>query len=434
MRRVDIIKRAGKNIRLSKGRTILTSLAIAVGATTVALAIAAARGGNAYVNSLANKIGDQNALTVVRLVKNRRDPYAPNKVETTIEDSRKKMAESDMEKHSIKNEDLQKITKIKGVRNVSPTVPLNIDTIRVENGVKYDGSVATKNDEQEMELSAGKLNKNNQIDTGNVVVPKSYVEVLGGKKPADIVGKKVIFEIKDSEGKIFERTFEIQAVDAGKTDTNFNYHGNFGMNNSDGLEIAKKQNSGEMRFYSASVTTDGTRQVDEIKKEITALNGGEFYQVSTFADDKATVQTAINVMAAGLAGFGFLTLLASAFGIINTQYISVLERTSQIGLMKSLGMRKSDVSKLFRYEAALIGLFGGIIGLVVAYGITFLNPVISSVLKLQKTSGVDTNLLQPDLFAWILLVVGLMLLSVVSGFLPARKAAKMNPIEALRTE
>ena len=434
MRRVDIIKRAGKNIRLSKGRTILTSLAIAVGATTVALAIAAARGGNAYVNSLANKIGDQNALTVVRLVKNRRDPYAPNKVETTIEDSRKKMAESDMEKHSIKNEDLQKITKIKGVRNVSPTVPLNIDTIRVENGVKYDGSVATKNDEQEMELSAGKLNKNNQIDTGNVVVPKSYVEVLGGKKPADIVGKKVIFEIKDSEGKIFERTFEIQAVDAGKTDTNFNYHGNFWMNNSDGLEIAKKQNSGEMRFYSASVTTDGTRKVDEIKKEITALNGGEFYQVSTFADDKATVQTAINVMAAGLAGFGFLTLLASAFGIINTQYISVLERTSQIGLMKSLGMRKSDVSKLFRYEAALIGLFGGIIGIVVAYGITFLNPVISSVLKLQKTSGVDTNLLQPDFFAWILLVVGLMLLSVISGFLPARKAAKMNPIEALRTE
>ena len=434
MRRVDIIKRAGKNIRLAKGRTILTSLAIAVGATTVALAIAAAKGGNAYVNSLANKIGDQNALTVVRLVKNRRDPYAPNKVETTIEDSRKKMAESDMEKHSIKNEDLQKITKIKGVRNVSPTVPLNIDTIRVENGVKYDGSVATKNDEQEMELSAGKLNKNNQIDTGNVVVPKSYVEVLGGKKPADIVGKKVIFEIKDSEGKIFERTFEIQAVDAGKTDTNFNYHGNFWMNNSDGLEIAKKQNSGEMRFYSASVTTDGTRKVDEIKNEITALKGGEFYQVSTFADDKATVQTAINVMAAGLAGFGFLTLLASAFGIINTQYISVLERTSQIGLMKSLGMRKSDVSKLFRYEAALIGLFGGIIGIVVAYGITFLNPVISSILKLQKTSGVDTNLLQPDLFAWILLVVGLMLLSVISGFLPARKAAKMNPIEALRTE
>lgn len=434
MRRIDIIKRAGKNIRLAKGRTILTSLAIAVGATTVALAIAAGKGGNAYVESLANKLGDQNALTISRLIKNKKDPYAPNKIESTLEDAVKKKAEIDAESHSFKKEDLDKILKIKGVRNVSPAVPVKIETVRLEDGVKYDGYVATKNDEQEMGLSAGKLSKNNQIDSGKVIAPKAYIEPFGGKNPADIVGKKVVFEIKDAEGKTFEKTFEIQAVDAGKIDTNFNYHGNFWMNNSDGLEIAKKQNSGKMRFYSASVTTDGTRKVDEIKKEITALNGGEFYQVSTFADDKATVQTAINVMAAGLAGFGFLTLLASAFGIINTQYISVLERTSQIGLMKSLGMRKSDVSKLFRYEAALIGLFGGIIGIVVAYGITFLNPVISSVLKLQKTSGVDTNLLQPDLFAWILLVVGLMLLSVISGFLPARKAAKMNPIEALRTE
>ena len=433
MRRIDIIRRAGKNLRLAKKRTILTSLAIAVGATTVAVAIAAAKGGNAYVESLANKIGDQRALTVIRAVK-ARDPYAPNKISTTREDFEKTQAEESIKSRIISKEDLNKISKVKGVRKASPAIPVSAETVRIENGEKYDVGVATKNDEQEMELSAGKLDKNNQIDAGKIVAPKAYVEVLGGKKPEDILGKKVILEFKDSKGQIFEKTFEIQAVDAGKTETTFNYQGNFWIENSDGLAIATKQNEGDPQFYSLSITTDGSRTVDEIKKDILALNGGSYYNVSTFADDKAIVQTVINAMSAGLAGFGFLTLLAAVFGIINTQYISVLERTSQIGLMKSLGMRKSDVSKLFRYEAALIGLIGGIIGVVVAYGVTFLNPVIKNALKQQNTAGVDTNLLQPNWLAWILLVLVLMIISILSGYLPARKAAKMNPIEALRTE
>ena len=433
MRRIDIIRRAGKNLRLAKKRTILTSLAIAVGATTVAVAIAAAKGGNAYVESLANKIGDQRALVVIRAVK-ARDPYAPNKISTTREDFEKTQAEESIKSRIISKEDLNKISKVKGVRKASPAIPVSAETVRMENGEKYAVGVATKNDEQEMELSAGKLDKNNRIDAGKIVAPKAYVEVLGGKKPEDIIGKKVILEFKDSKGQIFEKTFEIQAVDAGKTETTFNYQGNFWIENSDGLAIATKQNEGDPQFYSLSVTTDGSRTVDEIKKDILALNGGSYYDVSTFADEKAIVQTGINAISAGLAGFGFLTLLAAVFGIINTQYISVLERTSQIGLMKSLGMRKSDVSKLFRYEAALIGLIGGIIGIVVAYGITFLNPVIKNALKLQNTAGVDTNLLQPNWLAWILLVLVLMIISILSGYLPARKAAKMNPIEALRTE
>ena len=433
MRRIDIIRRAGKNLRFAKKRTILTSLAIAVGATTVAVAIAAAKGGNAYVESLANKIGDQRALTVIRAVKSR-DPYAPNKISTTREDFEKTQAEESIKSRVISKEDLNKISKVKGVRKASPAIPVSAETVRIENGEKYDVGIATKNDEQEMELSAGKLDKNNQIDAGKIVAPKAYVEVLGGKKPEDIIGKKVILEFKDSKGQIFEKTFEIQAVDAGKTETTFSYRGNFWIENSDGLAIATKQNDRDPQFYSLSVTTDGSRTVDEIKKDILALNGGSYYDVSTFADDKAIVQAGINAISAGLAGFGFLTLLAAVFGIINTQYISVLERTSQIGLMKSLGMRKSDVSKLFRYEAALIGLIGGVIGVVVAYGVTFLNPVIKNALKLQNAAGVDTNLLQPHWLAWILLVFVLMIISILSGYLPARKAAKMNPIEALRTE
>ena len=131
-----------------------------------------------------------------------------------------------------------------------------------------------------------------------------------------------------------------------------------------------------------------------------------------------------------VAGFAMLALIASVFGIINTQYISVLERTSQIGLMKALGMPRSGVAKLFRYEAAWIGFLGGVLGAATAVAVGLaMNPWIS-----EKLSLGEHRLL---LFVWwhiLILIASLVIVAIVAGWLPARKAAKLDPIEALRTE
>ena len=178
-------------------------------------------------------------------------------------------------------------------------------------------------------------------------------------------------------------------------------------------------------YSTALVTVDDEKNIDAVKDEIS-----KDYSAYSIQDVRKTLLTMVNAAQAALAGFGGLALLASVFGIINTMYISVLERTSQIGLMKALGMSGRDIGKLFRYEAAWVGLLGGLIGVGLASLVTLLNPVITSALKLSA----GTNLLVINPLHIGLLVIGLVAMAVISGWLPSRKATKLDPIEALRTE
>lgn len=420
----DIISRAGKNLRQAKARTILTSLAIGVGAFTIALAMAAGNGGRDYLDSMIDSLGSMRNINV----------NAAQDASTDVDDGPRKVGEAEpvQSQYNFKMmtaKDIEKLEAIDGVEVVLPMYDVMLESISANGSDEYVGVMRVQYDDSAIDIQAGELGDNYEIKPGHIVFAHAFLEPFGYKSADDALGDTVTATFAGTDGSKFTREFVVQAVDEEPTSPLAFYSNEFRISNQDGQEISDLQRpSGtNQSFFGVMVRAEPGADVDAVKQAIT--DAGAF-EAQTFADMRSSVMQVVNIVQYGLMGFGALAILASIFGIINTQYISVLERTSQIGLMKALGMRRRDVSRLFRYEAAWIGFLGGVIGVGLAFLITLLNPVINGLLNIDD----DIRLLQMDWLMSVILVVGLMLIAIVSGWFPSRKAAKLDPIEALRTE
>ncbi len=129
-----------------------------------------------------------------------------------------------------------------------------------------------------------------------------------------------------------------------------------------------------------------------------------------------------------LIAFAAISLVVSLIMIGIITYTSVLERTREIGLLKALGARKKDITRVFDAETFILGVFSGVLGVVIAWGLTF--PINSLLYKLTELSGVAHLKVQHA----ILLVIISTLLTVMGGHIPARIASQKDAVTALRSE
>jgi ABC-type antimicrobial peptide transport system permease subunit len=130
-----------------------------------------------------------------------------------------------------------------------------------------------------------------------------------------------------------------------------------------------------------------------------------------------TVTGLLTLFLGGIAG---IALLVGGIGIANTMFMSVTERQREIGILKSLGAKESEILQLFLVESSLIGILGGIFGILLAFLIGF---AISALAQINVAISPEVALFA-SLFS--------ALVGVISGMVPARNAAKMDPVEALR--
>lgn len=164
-----------------------------------------------------------------------------------------------------------------------------------------------------------------------------------------------------------------------------------------------------------------------IQKKMDDLHGKGSFVVFTPTQLAQQIGTVTNTLSVVLGGIAGIALVVAGIGIANTMFMSIVERTREIGIMKAIGATNMNIIEIFLMEAALIGLIGGIVG-------DILGVIFSQGLGIILTTyGLTfTTQVTPEL-----LLIGLsfsLAVGVLFGFIPARKGAKMNPIEALRYE
>ncbi len=181
------------------------------------------------------------------------------------------------------------------------------------------------------------------------------------------------------------------------------------------------------KYPSAIVKAATPEDVDEVKAQLSNMG----YEALATIDIIDMIDTTFLVVEAFMGCIGAIGLLVALFGIANTMAMSVLERVREIGTMKALGARNRDIRKIFLLEAAWIGLAGGVVGIGGGWGLgLILNVIAKSALEMPPGSKLFS------VSPW--LVLGSLLFSVavsiIAGVFPAMRAARLDPISALRYE
>jgi len=164
-----------------------------------------------------------------------------------------------------------------------------------------------------------------------------------------------------------------------------------------------------------------------MRKERDVKKGEEDFTVQTPQAVLAQVNSTLFAVQLFVYIIAAISIIVGGIGIMNTMFTSVLERTKEIGIMKSIGARNSTIFSLFFIESGLIGSIGGVIGAIIgismAMGLAFVGRL-----------ALGSELIRADVSVWLVFgsIFGSFLLGSIFGVIPAIRASKLHPVDALR--
>ena len=398
------IKYALQNFRKRKLRSGLTILSILIGITAIFALLSFGIGIQRYVDTVADEAGRDKLFIQGKGI------GAPGTDENFF----------------LSKDDVDFVSKVKGVDEIA--------------GMYFKAAEIKFNDQKKFYFAVG-------VDTSKIdFVEESFaVEVVNGRrlKKGDI-DKAVLgynYQFKDKVFKNPVRLGDKIDINSKKFEV-VGFHDEIGNPQDDAnvfitkeaFEILYPDSKDKFGFIMMSakkgvITSELAATIeDKLRKHKNQEEGKEDFFVQTFEDALETFTTVINVINGMLLLIALVSLVVAFVNIMNTMYTAILERTKEIGVMKAIGAKNSDILIIFVVEAGLIGLIGGLLGVLLGYIISSIGGSIAA------ASGFA--LLKPAYP--IALIIGCLffsfLVGAAAGFFPARRASKLKPVDALRYE
>jgi putative ABC transport system permease protein len=474
----DILHLALRNLRQAKLRAVLTTMGVIVGVAVIVTMMSFGLGLQRnmldrfkaldFFNEV--QVFGQGLSTLAGLDRSSRGPEGERR-----NDRRSERAPTRI----LDDAGIKEIAAIPGVAYVEPSVSFNV-FVRSNGKLRssYVGGANIPNAATRFQhFAAGKMISS--PTAGEAVVSERFIKDFGYDKPADAIGKTLELLAPPSENKKEEEEapnfFGIPLDDPGLDESNpdveiqtFRIAGvlgeikeGVGQGGLRGLfpgaqiyiplqlahdwaikhrspmgqvalalarrggNLSEGQNEG---YEAAVVRVSDPKHLTEVRQKLTELGFGSF----SIVDEIDQIRTVFLIIDSVLGLLGGISLLVASFGIANTMIMSILERTREIGIMKAIGAEDREIRMIFFVEAAVIGTLGGVIGVLVAWGIDGLANRIAYrfILKPQGASFIDFFSL--PIYLSIGAILFALIVSILAALYPASRAARIDPVRALR--
>jgi putative ABC transport system permease protein len=429
----DQFRTGWRNLSRQKLRTSLTIFAIVIGAVSVTVMLSLVTSAKGFLMSSFEKTGEDRRVIVTPMSGL---SYGEARWQTWSDGSGKKIDDA-------------AITSLAAVPGVTSATPI-VGAQYYESAMSASAEVSVSNSFMLGYLANGSVTRDvthgraleAADDNGGVLISRSLAEGLGYKDNLEgAIGQKITLKprkdfsevMKDIEVTVVGVMFaDGDAIDmtlkfALETAPVFERCEGGGPNTQP--TCTKESDVLRNGYPAAYVNIENKDNADAVVDEVKKLG----YGAAAGQEEINAQSQAFTILGAVLGGIGGIALLVAAIGVINTMVMATLERTREIGIMRATGATKRTVRSLFTVEAGVLGFMGGVFGIILSFGVAILlNGVLNQQLEDGGISERNIVSIPPQIAIVVILVTTL--IGMIAGRLPARRAANLDPVEALRYE